>query len=116
MSALILNQAHNLTDNECQRLCGQLVSSFTKSVEQVDGKIFQAALANILQITVVGEDDASVWQEAVSFLGMDLGESASVSLIREMLDAAQLTISAQMQHQYRNYVLHERWTSSRLDH
>jgi signal transduction histidine kinase/AraC-like DNA-binding protein len=35
-------------------------------------------------------------------------------MIHEILNTAQLTIGAQMQRQYRNYVLHERWTSSRL--
>jgi signal transduction histidine kinase/DNA-binding LacI/PurR family transcriptional regulator/AraC-like DNA-binding protein len=115
MADLILSQAHRLTDDECQGLCSELVNSFAASIQQGNGNIFQDSLVNVLQRTTVGEDDAHIWQEAVSLLGKGVwGESTSDSPIHEMLNAAQFTISAQMQRQYRNYVLHERWTSSRL--
>ena len=115
MADLILSQAHSLTDEECQNFCKQLVDSFAAGIEQGNGKIFQETLTNVLQQTNVGEDDAHIWQEAISFLGKaSWGESASVELIHEILNSAQFTISAQMQRQYRNFVLHERWTSSRL--
>ncbi|MFT3892807.1 MAG: substrate-binding domain-containing protein [Anaerolineales bacterium] len=113
MTALILSQAHRLTDEEGQSLCTELVNSLAESIQLSDGKIFQQTLTNILQRTAVGEDDAHIWQEAISLLGKS-SWAAQDGLIHEMLDAAQLTISAQMQRQYRNYVLQERWTSSRL--
>ena len=113
MTALILSQAHHLTDEECQSLCNELVNSFGASIQQNDGKIFQEKLTDILQRTAIGEDDAHIWQEAVSLLGKS-PKLASEALTQEILNMAQITISAQMQRQYRNYVLHERWTSSRL--
>ncbi len=113
MTALVLSQAHHLTDEECQSLCSELVNSFGASVHQNDGKIFQETLTNILQRTAVGEDDAHIWQEAVSLLGNSSWATPD-TLIHEMLNTAQFSISVQMQRQYRNYVLRERWTSSRL--
>jgi hypothetical protein len=62
-----------------------------------------------------GEDDAHIWQSAISLLEAgEWGELASPALVHEILDAARLTISAHMQRQYRKYVLDERWRSSRL--
>lgn len=113
MSAMILNQAHSLTDDECQRLCQELVDSFTTSLEQSNANLFQDTLISVLEKTTSGEDDAHIWQEAITLLGKGSWK-APTSQIHEFLDAAQFTISAQMQRQYRNYVLHERWTSSRL--
>ena len=115
MLTTVLSQAHSLTDDECQRLCQQLVDGFATSVQQGDGEKFQATLTDVLQRTASGEDDAHIWQEAVSLLGTGAwGGSTSVALVHEFLNDAQFTISAQMQRQYRQYVLHERWTSSRL--
>jgi len=115
MLSAVLSQAHSLTDDECQILCEQLVDAFTTSVQQGDGEKFQVTLTDVLQRTAIGEDDAHIWQEAVSLLGTGTwGDATSTALIYEILNAAQFTISARMQRQYRQYVLHERWTSSRL--
>lgn len=113
MSALILSQAHYLTDAEGQRLCSDLVESFSASVQQGRRELFHDSLARTVEQTIIREDDAHIWQEAVSLLGKVAWE-ASDSFTHEILDAAQRTISTQMQRQYRNYVLRERWTSSRL--
>lgn len=113
MTALVLSQAHRLTDAECQKLCEDLVNSFAISLKQNDDSLFQKTLINILQRTAAGEDDASIWQETVSLL-KNSSWPASEMLKQEMLNAAQFTINTYMQRQYRNYVLQERWTSSRL--
>jgi len=115
MLPVVLSQAHGLTDDVCQIFCQQLVESFATSIQQGDGEKFQATLTDVLQRTAVGGDDAHIWQEAISLLGTGAwGGSISITLVHEILNAAQFTISAQMQRQYRQYVLHERWTSSRL--
>lgn len=115
MCDTILSQAHSLTDDECHILCRQLVDAFASSILEADGSIFQNALTDVLQRTAARNDDVHIWQEAVSLLGMGTwGDSASTMRVHEILNAAQFTISGQMQRQYRQYVLHERWTSSRL--
>ena len=113
MTALILNQAHSLTDDECRSLCNDLVNSFVTSIDQGNENIFQETLSKVLQQTAVHEDDAHIWQESVSLLGKGPW-NASDSLVEEFINTAQFTIGARMQRQYRNYVLNERWTSSRL--
>ena len=111
----ILSQAHSLTDDTCQILCRQLVDIFAASVQQGDGSKFQNVLTDVLQQTESSGDDVHIWQEAVSLLATgSWGGPASAALVHEFLNAAQFTISTQMQRQYRHYVLHERWTSSRL--
>jgi signal transduction histidine kinase/AraC-like DNA-binding protein len=60
----------------------------------------------------VGDYVAHIWQEALSLLGQRLGNNSETA--NEILNAARLTISTQMQRQYRRDVLDERWTSSRL--
>lgn len=115
MLAIILSQAHSLTDEEGQYFCEQLVDSFAASLQQGSGSKFGNTLMDVLRQSMAVEDDAHIWQEAVSLLGTGNWDSlASPELVHELLDAAQLTISAQMQRQYRHYVLGERWTSSRL--
>lgn len=115
MAAMVLNQAHNLTDDECQILCSDLVEAFAKSVGQPDASTFLAVLTDVLQKTTNGEDDAHIWQDAVSLLAIGTwGEAASSSWIHEILNTARFAISEQMQRQFRNYMLQERWTSSRL--
>jgi len=115
MLASILSQAHSLTEQESQNFCQQLVESFAASVQQGDGEKFQATLTDILKRTTMGEDDAHIWQEAVFMLGTGAWDDpASTGLVKEILNAAQVMISEQMQRQYRQYVIHERWTSSRL--
>jgi len=115
MLTTVLSQAHSLTDDECRLLCQQLVESFDVSVQQGDDEKFQVTLTDVLQRTAIGDDDAHIWQEAVSLLGTGAWSgSTSTTLVHEILNDAQFTISTQMQRQYRQYVLHERWTSSRL--
>jgi ABC-type sugar transport system substrate-binding protein len=115
MLAIILSQAHSLTDEDCHILCAQLVNAFSESVQRGSAEEFQTALVHVLQQTTIVNDDAYIWQEAVQLLekGPWTG-SASTALVNDILSRARLTISAQMQRQYRNYVLQERWTSSRL--
>jgi signal transduction histidine kinase/DNA-binding LacI/PurR family transcriptional regulator/AraC-like DNA-binding protein len=113
MTALVLNQAHSLIDDECRSLCNALVNSFVTSIDQGNGNAFQETLTRVLQQTTIHEEDVHIWQETVSLLGKGTWNVADL-LIEEMLNTAQFTISAQIQRQYRNYVLKERWASSRL--
>ena len=115
MFVAISSQAHSLTDDECQALCLQLVDEFAASIQHGDETKFQRTLTDVLQRTAIGEEDAHIWQAAVSILGTGMwGDSTSAMLVQKILSAAQVIISAQMQRQHWHYVLHERWTSSRL--
>ncbi len=115
MAALIQNQAHSLTDEEMLNLCDRLVNSFTASMQKGYGADFRNTLTDVLQKSMAGEDDAHIWQEAISLLRTVPGnDRVSDQFVDELLDDARLTISVQMQRQYRQAMLRERATSSRL--
>ncbi len=114
-----MNQAHSLTEDEGLVLCQRLVDTFVTSIRDSDRTEFQKALADVLKRTAAGDDDAHIWQDAISLLGKGLGDLSAVSspsgsLANDMLNESRLTISAQMQRQHRQYSMDERWTSSRL--
>jgi signal transduction histidine kinase/DNA-binding LacI/PurR family transcriptional regulator/AraC-like DNA-binding protein len=115
MAAILQSQAHSLTDREILTLCERLVESFHASIREASRSHFQNTLMDVLQKSMAVEDDAHIWQEAISVLGADSGDTeVSRKFISELLDEARLTISTQMQKQYRQSMLRERWTSSRL--
>jgi len=119
MASLILNEAHSLTHEEGAASCQLLLDTFVQSIEQEDKTPFKAALSEVLQRTAAGQDDTHVWQAAVSVMGQVFDESSahpapSARLIHDLLSEARLTISQHMRRQHRDYVIAERWTSSRL--
>ena len=115
MAAVLQSQAHSLTDEEMLILCERLIDSFSASIQAGDGTNFRNTLLNILQKSLAGEDDAHIWQGAISLLGaVPWQEDVSRKFTHELLDDARLTISTQMQKRYRQSMLRERGTSSRL--
>ncbi|PWB73925.1 MAG: ATPase [Anaerolineales bacterium] len=115
MSSIVMSHAHNLAEEECHRLCQALAEGFAVSVREGDGKKFELVLQNVVRRTDVGEDDASVWEGAVALLGVaSKANPASARFVQQLLMNAQALLSHQMQKQHRNYVLRERWTSSRM--
>ncbi|MCA9906054.1 MAG: substrate-binding domain-containing protein, partial [Anaerolineae bacterium] len=119
MASAILNQAHSLTENEGVALCERLLNAFQTSLQNGDRSEFQEALADVLQRTVIDDDNIYMWQSAISLLSNEYGRasgdsSASAGLARDLLREARVTISAEMQQQHQRHVINERWTSSRL--
>ncbi|MBE0697964.1 MAG: HAMP domain-containing histidine kinase, partial [Anaerolineaceae bacterium] len=119
ITEVVMNQAQNLEEKDCQVFCERLINSFVLSVAHNDRREFLGTLDEILQYSVTGGDDAHIWQVAVSLIGKDynaLDETnpASISLVKDMLDQARLAISAYMQQQHRQYVSSQRWVTSRL--
>lgn len=119
IATTILNQAHSLTEQESLELCQRLVASFFNAIESRDRLTFDNNLCEALQRTLAGEDDAHIWQDAISILdqaiveGLTYGPS-SVALAHTLLDDARVMISTQMQRQHQQYMAAERWTYSRL--
>ena len=115
MLAILQSQAHSLTDEEMLTLCERLIASFRASIQNEDESGFQNTLLEVLQKSMAGDDDAHIWQDAISVLGaVSWDGEYSWKFIHELLDAARLTISAQLQKQYRQSMLRERGISSRL--
>jgi signal transduction histidine kinase/DNA-binding LacI/PurR family transcriptional regulator/AraC-like DNA-binding protein/DNA-binding LytR/AlgR family response regulator len=119
MAATILNQAHSLTEDEGLALCQHLVETFTRSVQDGDRAAFKEVLTTVLRRTAAGDDDTHIWQDAISLLQEAVGSTSAENptaalLAHDLLSEARLTISAHMRRQHRQYVVDERWTSSRL--
>ena len=119
ITTAVMSQAQNLEESECQSFCIRLVDSFATSVECNDPFVFLSTIDEILQRTITENDDAHIWQEAVSLIGREFKaghevNSPSSRLVDEILDQARFAISASLQRQYRQYVSEQRWVSSRL--
>ncbi len=115
IATTILNQAQSLAENECLDLCRRLVAAFIAAIEQNDRAEFQRTLEEALKTTIAGDDDAHIWQDAITLLQQSLGNNpVSPRPAQEILDQARLTISAQMQRQHRHNVVDQRWSNSRL--
>lgn len=114
IAAQIQKQVFDLSEEESLTLCRNLGEAFETSLESGDPAAFRTALNEVLQRTVKSQDGAHIWQDAITLLAQSLNDRSDPSLGQQLLDEARVAISAQMQQQYRLYVLNERWTSSRL--
>ncbi len=114
IAAQIRKQSYGLEETETIDLCRSLTEAFEKSLADSDASDFRAALSRVLQRTVENEDGAHIWQDAISLIAQNLENHSNLPLAKTLLDEARVSISEQMQQQYRLYALSERWTSSRL--
>lgn len=110
----VLNQAQSLTETEGQALCQQLVEAFKHSCATATATAFEQALERCLQRTQASDDDAHIWQEAITLLESEDPSLAAPAFVNALLNQARLTISAAMQHQHRQRDMEQRWASSRL--
>lgn len=114
LAETIHRQAHSLTGEQCLSFCTNLAESFSEALRSGNHAGFEKTLGGILQVTIEVDDDAHIWQDALSMLGQQLWNSVPVGNLGDLLDGARLSISAAMQRQHRQYVLDERWDASRL--
>lgn len=119
IASTILNQAKSLSDHECESLCNKLVAAFNASSAQKDSEIFIAALEQAIQATTIVDDDAHIWQDAITLLkenhaGQGNASPETAIRVEALLDRARLLISEQMQSQHRQQVTARTWTNSRM--
>nr|QCO92909.1 hypothetical protein [uncultured bacterium]QCO92927.1 hypothetical protein [uncultured bacterium] len=119
ITTAVMQQAQSLEENECQLFCQQLLDAFTTGVENGDRGLFEKTLEDVFQRTTGDEDDAHIWQDAVTLIDAAYKQRpgitpGAVRLADELLDQARLTISSHMQRQHRQYVSNLEWTSNRL--
>ena len=114
IAAKIQKQTFDLSERETLALCQNLINAFEVSCKANSPGAFRAAMKDVLAHTIKSQDGANIWQDAISMLGQTLNDAGETPLARKMLDEARVTISAQVQQQYHQYVLNERWDTSRL--
>lgn len=112
MTEAVIAEAQHLSLDEVRELCRKLFSIFTASLEQADALYFHATLAEILQQTEEADEDAHLWQAAISALRSGMSslleiwpDSAPHQFAEEILDHARLTISEHMQRQHTHYLV-----------
>jgi len=118
ISESILSQTQSLGEDACVILCQSMVDAFCSSIKQKDPAELLRVLAEILEQSIAGEDDCSIWQDAIYVIAKECdNQTASDSeraLVQSFLNEARQFIITYLQRQYRQYVAHQRWTSSRL--
>ncbi|MBN2146684.1 MAG: substrate-binding domain-containing protein, partial [Anaerolineales bacterium] len=119
IAPMILNQTYRFTEAECLSFCRRLVDTFTAGIREEDSSEFLQALGDVLRSTAASDENLHIWQDAISILARELGEefadhAASSLMLGNFVNEARLVISAQMQRQHQQYVMNERWISSRL--
>ncbi len=110
----VLNQAQSLTEIEGQALCQQLVEAFKHSCATTHAAAFEQVLERCLRRTQSSDDDAHIWQEAITLLESEAHALTAPAFVNTLLNQARLTISAAMQQQHRQRDMEQRWASSRL--
>jgi len=118
LSETILSQAQSLGEDVSISLCQSLLDAFCSSMKQNSRAEFLTILTGILERTIAGEDDASIWQDALLLIGdwcaSQAASDSEHTLAQNILDDARQMIIAHLQRQYRQYVANQLWTSSRL--
>lgn len=119
IATAIMNQAYHLTNEECLFHSQRLVEAFTSALKLHNPADFYKTFTEILQHTAASHDNVHIWQEALTLLEIGMSEVSTHRTplnppANDILTWARLTVSAQMQRQYQQYVVDERWTSSRL--
>jgi signal transduction histidine kinase/DNA-binding LacI/PurR family transcriptional regulator/DNA-binding response OmpR family regulator len=121
MAETVLAEAQRLSVDEVHVLCRRLVEAFALSLERGEATNFRLVLEQVLQRVETVEDDAHVWQAAVSAL-----EGGIASLLEagrwpttrqqaaDMLRQARIAISESVRRQYRRYVAGQRWAADRM--
>jgi hypothetical protein len=112
MTEAVIAEAQHLSLDEVRELCRKLFSIFTASLEQADALYFHATLSEILGQTEEADEDAHLWQAAISALRSGMSslleiwpDSAPHQFAEEILDQARLTISEHMQRQHTHYLV-----------
>ncbi len=114
ISVYVHRQTYGLEEGEVLGLSRALLAGFERSLAENSPAPFRAALTDILKSASQPEDDAQVWQEALSLLKESPAWGVQPALAQNLLDEARLEIGAQMRQKHRQYLLDERWTLSRL--
>ncbi|GAP15780.1 transcriptional regulator [Longilinea arvoryzae] len=119
ISATVLRQTQNLEPDDCRAFCERLLDAFSSGAETGDIASFEKTLEDVLQRSTGEEDDAHIWQDAMTLMNAEYQRTPGISqaaLVRadELLDRARLAISSHMQRQHRQYISSLGWISNRL--
>ncbi len=110
MTLRVMGKAQNLAESDCLSCCQRLWTAFDASIQNHTPAVFLQVLDEVLAQTTAVDDDAHIWQDALSILEQRAGTEAG----RALITPARIAISERMQQQHYHYIIRQRWVNSRL--
>lgn len=117
----VLSETQWFQANVVNDLCEQLVGAFIKSLEDRNQLPFQKAVDELLERADAEDDDAHIWQAAISSLRQSapalmetLQRQELTERVGEMLDEARNVISERMRRQHGRHTFAQKWMLNRI--
>ncbi|MCX7680581.1 MAG: substrate-binding domain-containing protein [Anaerolineae bacterium] len=114
LAEMVMAETHNLSYQETCTLCERLLEAFTTSLRCGDAAVFHLALEDLLWRVAALGDNAHAWQKVLSALRSEAlalldveASTASDRQIEDMLHRACVAVSASVQRQYMQYLVHQ---------
>ena len=112
MTAAVFAQAQVVAETEIAATCGRLADALAACLDQGDPAAFLNALDAVLRDAAFAQEDAHIWQAAISALHPLA--ALFPAHYQVLLDQGRVLISAQMRRQHREYVVNKHWVTNRM--
>jgi signal transduction histidine kinase/AraC-like DNA-binding protein/ABC-type sugar transport system substrate-binding protein len=112
MAAAVYANAQVVAESEIAAACGWLVDALKVCTDQRDPLVFLDALDSVLTDPAFAQEEAHIWQAALSALDQRAG--APPAYDRALIDHCRVLISARMRRQHRQYVVNGQWVTNRM--
>ncbi len=121
MTEAVLAETQRFNIDEIQTICDELVQVFISSLQTGKPDAFLQAIEELLKRVEVEDDDAHIWQFAVSNLRLSIpsliesvNRPESERLALDLLDQARDAISERMRRQHGQYIFDQKWMTNRI--
>lgn len=121
MIDVVLAETQRFNADEVQIMCENLLSTFVSSIRKDDPSSFQSMVQELLERSDAEEDDAHIWQAAISRLRSDLPALIMAAwrpdaylVALGMVDHARNTISERMRRQHGRHTFDQKWLTNRI--
>ena len=121
MAEPVIAETQRFSADEVRAFCEELVRVFILSLRTGESDGFQQAVEELLGRVEAEEDDAHIWQLAISSLrlsiqvlieAVDRPDASRLAL--DMVDQARDAISERMRRQHGRYIYDQKWMTNRL--
>lgn len=119
-SSVVMQQAQSLDETDYKHQYQELENSFLSEIENNQAGLFEETLKKILNNSAENEEEAYIWQDAVTLIGIDFKHhpNKSVAMLQTadaLLNKAHFVINSFLQFQHRLFLSNLGWRSNRLN-
>jgi len=119
-STVVRQQAQSLDESEYRIHYKELIDALLIEIEQNTHGLFEDTLSKILDASAENEEDAYIWQDAVTLIGIEFKNRLNLptdirEAAEEILNRAHFLINSFLQYQHRLFVSNLGWMSNRLN-